>query len=143
MVREKGGALVSSTADAPHLLATVLAVRGDFDARYPDAVRRLVRGALDANAQALRDPGPAAKVLGLLAPRLGDPADALQACPPASLQENLGFFGLSGESPVTYGVLFQSAAALGVKLGQSSAPVDPQDTADLDSLKYVAAAKTP
>ena len=43
-------ARVSSTVDAPHLIATVLVARGYFAARYPDAIRRVLRGALDANA---------------------------------------------------------------------------------------------
>jgi ABC-type nitrate/sulfonate/bicarbonate transport system substrate-binding protein len=140
-VKEKGGALVSTTADAPHLVAWVLAVRGEFLARYPDAMRRLVRGALDANAQAAKDPGPAALALGTLAPELGDPNDVLAAEPPAQLKDNLAFFGLGGETPVTYQELYTSAVALQAKVAGQPPPTDVDETADPSVLKYVSAAK--
>ncbi len=140
-VKEKGGTLVSTTADAPHLVAWVLAARGEFLARYPDAMRRLVRGALDANAQALKDSGPAVLALGSVAPELGDPNDVLAAEPPAQLKDNLAFFGLAGEAPVTYQELYQSAVALQAKVLGQSPPTDVDDTADPSVLKYVSAAK--
>ncbi|HLM44214.1 MAG TPA: ABC transporter substrate-binding protein, partial [Myxococcaceae bacterium] len=46
--KDRGGTVLATTADAPHLIATVLVARGDFAARYPDAVRRVLRGLLDA-----------------------------------------------------------------------------------------------
>lgn len=143
MVRELGGSLVSTTADAPHLLATVLVARGEFSARYPDAVRRLIRGSLDASAQVVKAPEEAARVLGSFAPELGDPTEAILAAPPATMRENLAFFGLSGEAPVTYSELYQSAVSLAVKLtGPGSAP-SAEETADLGALKYVSATQRP
>jgi len=142
--KELGGAVIASTVDAPHLIATVLVSRGDFAARYPDAIRRVIRGALDANAQAAKDPSEAARALGAAAPQLGDPTEAMRSAPPASLKDNLGYFGLEGEAPVTYAESYQSAAALQVKLGVS--PVTPpsaEDTADLGPLRYVASVKRP
>ena len=65
---DRGGKLLATTADAPHLVATVLVVRGEFAARYPDGVRRIIRGLLDAAAVTLRDPVPAARLLGEVAP---------------------------------------------------------------------------
>lgn len=142
-VRELGGSLVSTTADAPHLVATVLVARGDFAARYPDAVRRLLRGLLDANAQVIKAPDEAARALMAVAPRLGDPTEAILMAPPATTRENLAFFGLSGEAPVTYGELYQSAVALSQKLtGTGSAP-SAEETADLGALKYVSATQRP
>lgn len=143
MVRELGGALVSTTADAPHLLATVLVARGEFAARYPDAVRRLIRGALDASAQVVKSPEAAARALGSFAPELGDPTEAILAAPPASTRENLAFFGLAGEAPVTYGELYQSAVALSQKLTGPSVAPSAEETADLGALKYVSATQRP
>jgi ABC-type nitrate/sulfonate/bicarbonate transport system substrate-binding protein len=140
---EGTGQVLASTADAPHLLATVLVARGDFAARFPDAVRRIVRASLDANTQVLADRTEAARVLGTLAPRVGDPMQAIAAAPPSTLKENLAFFALSGEAPVTYGELFDSAAALNHRV--FGAPPAPQagDAVDLSALKYVATPQPP
>jgi ABC-type nitrate/sulfonate/bicarbonate transport system substrate-binding protein len=141
--RDRGGKVLATTADAPHLVATVLVVRGEFAARYPDAVRRVLRGMLDAAQAVHRDPLPAARLLGEVAPYLGDPREALKSAPPATLRENLAFFGLSGEAPVTYDELFGSAGALFVKTGriQQQSPAD--EARDLGALKYVSEARGP
>jgi len=133
--RERGGKVLATTADAPHLLATVLVVRGEFAARYPDGVRRIIRGMLDSAAATLRDPTPAARFLGEVAPSLGDPREAIRAEPPATLRENLAFFGLTGQAPVTYDELFQSAAALEARLGKRAPPPAAEDTRDLTVLR--------
>lgn len=135
--REVGANQLSSTADAPHLLASVLVARGDFAARYPDGIRRLLRGTLDANAQVLKDRTEAARVLGALAPELGDPMEAIGAAPPSTLKENLAFFGLADVAPVTFSELFTSAAALNQKLFGAPPAPEAEDTADLGALKYV------
>jgi ABC-type nitrate/sulfonate/bicarbonate transport system substrate-binding protein len=130
--------VLATTADAPHLIATVLVARGDFAARYPDAIRRVLRGLLDATKALQKDALPGARLLGEVAPYLGDPRDALSAAPPANLRDNLAFFGLSGEAPVTYDELFHSAGLLFAKLGKSPPPPPSEDTRDLGALKYVA-----
>ncbi|SET27605.1 ABC transporter substrate-binding protein [Stigmatella erecta] len=141
--RDRGGAVLATTADAPHLLATVLVARGDFAARYPDAVRRVLRGLLDAGQAVQKDPAQAARLLGDVAPYLGDPTEAIRSAPPATLADNRSFFGLSGEAPVTYDELFQSASALFQKL-RKRAPAPPaEDTRDLGALKYVSEARGP
>lgn len=142
-VKEVGGEIIATTADAPHLVATVLVTRGDFAARYPDAIRRLLRGVLDANQAVLKDPNEAARLLGNAAPKLGDPTEAIRAAPPATLKDNLAFFGLGDEAPVTYAELFQSAAALNQKLFDAPAAPAAEDTADLGALKYVASSRGP
>jgi ABC-type nitrate/sulfonate/bicarbonate transport system substrate-binding protein len=141
--KEVGATRLTSTADAPHLLATVLVTRGDFAARYPDAIRRVIRGVLDANAQVLKDRSEAARVLGTLAPQLGDPMEAIGAAPPATLKENLAFFGIADEAPVTYAELFKSATELNQKLFNAPPAPEPEDTADLGALKYVATPQPP
>jgi ABC-type nitrate/sulfonate/bicarbonate transport system substrate-binding protein len=143
MVRELGGSLVTTTADAPHLLATVVVARGDFAARYPDAVRRLLRGALDAGGQVQKAPEEAARALGTFVPELGDPTEAIAAAPPATLKDNLAFFGLAGEAPVTYLELYQSAVALSQKLTGPSTVPGAEETADLGALKYVSGTPRP
>lgn len=142
-VKQVGGSVLSSTVDAPHLVATVLVARGDFAARYPDAIRRVLRGALDANATVAKDPAPAARALGEVAGWLGDPAEAIRQSPPASVRDNLSFFGLSGEAPVTYFELFQSASALGTRLWNNPPAPQAEDTCDLGALKYVSSTRGP
>jgi len=132
---ERGGKLLATTADAPHLIATVLVVRGEFAARYPDGVRRAIRGLLDAAAATARDPTPAARLLGEVAPSLGDPRDAVLGEPPATLRENLAFFGIAGQAPVTYDELFQSAAALEGRLAKSPPAPAAEDTRDVTVLR--------
>lgn len=141
--KDRGGTVLATTADAPHLIATVLVARGDFAARYPDAVRRALRGFLEAANQVTKDPNAGARMLGEAAPYLGDPVEAVKGAPPATLADNLAFFGLSGEAPVTYDELFGSASALYLKLGRTSAALRPEDTRDLNALKYVAEARGP
>src|SRR5215470_14981827 len=132
---DRGGKVLASTADAPHLIATVLVVRGEFAARYPDGVRRTIRGLLDAAAATARDPMPAARLLGEVAPSLGDPRDAVRTEPPATLRENLAFFGIAGQAPVTYDELFQSAAALEARIGRTPPPPAAEDTRDVTVLR--------
>jgi ABC-type nitrate/sulfonate/bicarbonate transport system substrate-binding protein len=141
--RDRGGAVLASSADAPHLLATVLVARGDFAARYPDGLRRVIRGLLDASQSVLKDPGPGARLLGEVAPYLGDPTEAIRSAPPATLADNRAFFGLSGEAPVTYDELFQSASALYKKLQRTAGAPPAEDTRDLGPLKYVSEARGP
>ncbi len=141
--RDRGGKVLATTADAPHLIATVLVARGDFAARYPDAIRRVLRGLLDAGAAIAREPQAAARLLGEVAPYLGDPTEAIKSAPPATLKDNLAFFGLAGEAPVTYDELFQSASRLSVKIGNTPAPARAEDTRDLGALKYVSEARGP
>jgi ABC-type nitrate/sulfonate/bicarbonate transport system substrate-binding protein len=135
-LREHSGQMIASTADAPHLVATVLVARGEFAARYPDAIRRLVRGLLDAGRSVNKDPQEGARRLGEVAPYLGDPNEAIRLGPPASLDDNLGFFGMRGEPPVTFAELFSSAGALFVRLGRTAAVPDPDDVRDLAALRY-------
>ena len=132
---DRGGKVLATTADAPHLIATVLVVRGEFAARYPDGVRRIIRGLLDAAAAAAKDPVPAARLLGEVAPSLGDPREAVHGEPPATLRENLGFFGIAGQAPVTYDELFQSAAALESRIARSPPPPAAEDTRDVTVLR--------
>lgn len=141
--RDRGGAVLATTADAPHLVASVLVARGDYAARYPDAVRRVIRGLLDAGESVVKEPGPAARLLGEVAPYLGDPTEAIRSAPPATLADNRAFFGLSGEAPVTYDELFQSASALYQKLRRTAGTPPAEDTRDLGALKYVSEARGP
>lgn len=136
-VREVGGTVLSTTGDAPHLIADVLVARGDFAARYPDGIRRLLRGVLDSNQAVIKDPTEAARALGTFAPQLGDPTEAIAAAPPSTLKDNLAFFGLGDESPVTFHELFSSAAALNTKLFEAPVAPSPDDLVDLSGLKYI------
>ena len=141
--RDRGGKVLVTTADAPHLVSTVLVARGEFAARYPDAVRRVLRAMLDGSASIAKDPTEGARLLGEVAPYLGDPTEAIGRESPANLRDNLAFFGLAGEAPVTYDELFQSSTALLMKIGRiKSAPL-PEDTRDIGPLRYVSEARKP
>ncbi|MGZ6080676.1 MAG: ABC transporter substrate-binding protein, partial [Myxococcaceae bacterium] len=138
---DRGGKVLATTADAPHLVATVLVVRGEFAARYPDGVRRIIRALLDGAAATARDPTPAARLLGEVAPSIGDPREAIRAEPPATLRENLAFFGIAGQAPVTYDELFQSAAALEARLLRTPPPPAAEDTRDVTVLRSLGEAR--
>ena len=73
----------------------------------------------------------------------GDPIEAIRSAPPATLADNRAFFGLSGEAPVTYDELFQSASALFQKLKRAPPAPPAEDTRDLGALKYVSEARGP
>jgi len=141
--KDRGGAVLASTADAPHLITTVLVARGDFAARYPDALRRVLRGLLDAGAAVAANPASGARMLGEVAPYLGDPLEAIRSAPPATLADNRAFFALSGETPVTYDELYESAAALHAKTERAAPALPVEDTRDLGALKYVSEARGP
>ena len=134
--------MLATTADAPHLIASVVLARGEFAARYPDAVRRILRGLVDANVAVLRDPVPAARLLGDVAPQLGDPNAAVRSTAPATLKDNLAFFGLAGEAPVTYEELYQSALQLFARLERRTEPLHGAgETLDLSALRGMAEAR--
>jgi ABC-type nitrate/sulfonate/bicarbonate transport system substrate-binding protein len=138
--KERGGKILATTADAPHLCAIVLVARGDFASRYAEAVRRLVRAFFDEVDAVGKDPTAAAELLGTASPSLGDPRIAISADPPARLSENLAFFGASGDSPVRYAELYQSASSVWAKLKEPSDKFPPAESFDLTVLKAVARA---
>ena len=141
--RDRGGKVLVTSADAPHLIATVLVTRGEFAARYPDAIRRMIRAILDGASSVARDPSEGARLLGEIAPYLGDPLEAIQSEPPATLRDNLAFFGLAGEAPVTYDELLQSSGALLLKIGRIKSIPAPEDTRDVGALRYVSEMRKP
>jgi len=98
----------------------------------------VLRGLLEAGNTVAKDPVGGARLLGQVASYLGDPAQAVAANPPADLMENLSFFGLQGEAPVTYDELFQSALALYEKFSPEGRSVSAEDTRELGPLRYVA-----
>jgi len=138
--RERAGSVIATSADAPQLIATVLVVRAEFLARFPDAVRRLVRAQLDAADVVSRDPGEAARLLSAAVPQLGDPFEAIKADPPESLLDNLAFFDVRGDAPVRYEELYKSAVDLWRKLGEPADTSLPADTRELGPLMAAAAA---
>jgi ABC-type nitrate/sulfonate/bicarbonate transport system substrate-binding protein len=141
--RDRGGKVLATSADAPHLIATVLVTRGEFAARYPDAIRRMIRAILDGASNVAKDPNEGARLLGEVAPYLGDPLEAIRSDPPATLRDNLAFFGLSGEAPVTYDELLQSSGALLLKIGRVRSIPVPEDTRDVGALRYVSEMRKP
>lgn len=141
--RDRSGNVLATSADSPFLLDLVLVVRGDLQARYPEAVRRLVRGVLEANEAVRKDALDAARLLDAAAPALGDPVQAIKDEPPATTGENLAFFGVGGDAPVHFDELFASAANLGVRLGNAPSGQDPGEIRELTPLRAVTAAPPP
>jgi ABC-type nitrate/sulfonate/bicarbonate transport system substrate-binding protein len=138
---DRGGKILATTSDAPHLTELVLVVRGDWLARYPEAVRRLVRGTAEACESVRRDSMEAARLLDTTAPGVGDPEAAIKDEPPATQVENAGFFGLSRDAPIHFDELIGSASALGQKLGEESIKLDPSEVRDLMALRALAASR--
>ncbi|HCF59482.1 MAG TPA: hypothetical protein DFS52_15995, partial [Myxococcales bacterium] len=138
-VRELNAAIVASTADAPHLLAQVLVFRGDFLARYPDAPRRLVRAILEQAELLAVDPTEGARALArhekLVAEAL-NPFTELKLDPPATLAENLAFFGIRGDTPVRFADLFASARKVWRKLGKPIGSIEEPLPVSLDPLEH-------
>ena len=132
-----GEKVLSSTSDAPNLVANVLAARGEYLARYPDGIRRILRCLLLANQSALKDSSDAARALGDAAPEVGDPVEAMGASPPASLKDNEVFFGLAPDAPVTFQELYRSAAMLGTRLFGAPPSLSPQELLALEPLRFV------
>lgn len=135
--KDRAGSVLATTADSPHLLDEVLVVRGELLARYPEAVRRLVRGTLDGSEAVRKDAMEAARLLDSAAPALGDPIQAIKDEPPATAAENLAFFGIAGDAPVRFDELFASAANLAVHLGEAPTGLDPGELRDLSPLRAV------
>ncbi len=106
-------------------------------------MRRVLRALLDGSTSIAKDATEGARLLGEIAPYLGDPTEAIGRESPANLRDNLAFFGLSGEAPVTYDELFQSCTALLMKIGKIKSAPPPEDTRDLGPLRYVSEARKP
>lgn len=141
--KDRGGTVLATSSDSPFLLDFVLVVRGDLEARYPEAVRRLVRGVLEANEQVRKDALDAARLLDAAAPALGDPVQAIKDEPPATIADNLAFFSISGDAPVHFDELLASAANLAVRLGTAPTGEDPGEIRDLNPLRAVIASPPP
>jgi len=137
--KDRNGAVLASSSDSPFLLDLVLVVRGDLAARYPEAVRRLVRAVLEANAAVRKDALDGARLLDAAAPALVDPVQAIKDEPPATLAENLAFFGIEGDAPVHFDELYASAAGLAVHLGEGQPGADPREVREPAALRAVAA----
>ncbi|MBS2031706.1 MAG: ABC transporter substrate-binding protein [Deltaproteobacteria bacterium] len=141
--RDRAGAVLATSADSPYLLDLVLVVRGELVARYPEAVRRLVRGTLEANEAVRKNAIEAARLLDSAAPALGDPVQAIKDEPPATVAENLAFFGVSGDAPVHFDELLASAANLATKLGEAPSGLDPAEILESAPLRSIVANPAP
>jgi hypothetical protein len=98
---------------------------------------------IDAGGVVSRGSSDGARRLGEVAPYLGDPAEAIRAEPPSTMEDNLAFFGLAGEPPVTFEELFDSAGALYLKLGRTTQVPQASQVRDSAALAYVASARGP
>jgi hypothetical protein len=116
-VHDKGRVLWS-TATVPHLVHEVLVARGDVLARWPESLQRLVRGLLDQARGLHKDPAETLRWLGTTWPQFGDPALALKTVAISGLQENLGFLGVAGPSPVRAIEVLQAYQRLGAAEGR-------------------------
>jgi hypothetical protein len=68
----------------------------------------------------------------------------VRTSPPATLKENLAFFGLAGEAPVTYDELYQSAVQLFSRLERRTEPARlAEETRDLSALRGAAEVRGP
>jgi len=132
------GEFLDSTAEVPHLVASLLVARGAFAARYPEVALRVLRGVFEMEQNMGRYGKPMLAGLKKKYPELLKPEQLLQEEPLASLQENLAFFGLQGHAAVGYAELYQSTMALATKLYERPPAPRTEESLELTPLKRLA-----
>ena|GEM_PF-1079688 len=132
------GELLESTADVPHLVASVLVARGGFVARYPEVAVRILRGVFEMEQNMTRYRKRILKSFRQKYPGLQKPEQWLQEEPLASMEENLAFFGLWGHAAVGYAELYQSTVALASKLYERPPAPRMEESLELAPLKRLA-----
>jgi ABC-type nitrate/sulfonate/bicarbonate transport system substrate-binding protein len=137
-VLQNKGEFLESTADVPHLVASVLVARGSFVARYPEVVLRVLRGVFELEQNMGRYRKRIHKGFRQKYPQLLKPEQLLQEEPLASLEENLAFFGLQGHAAVSYAELYQSTVALASKLYERPPAPGVEESLELTPLKRLA-----
>ncbi|MCL2626214.1 MAG: hypothetical protein FWD46_05305 [Cystobacterineae bacterium] len=137
-VLQNKGEFLDSTADVPHLVASVLVARGSFVARYPEVILRVIRGLFDLEQNMARYRKRMLKSFKQQYPNLGKPEQMLQEEPLASMEENLAFFGLRGQAAVGYAELYQSTTALASKLYERPPAPRVEESLELAPLKRLA-----
>jgi len=135
---ENKGEFLESTADVPHLVASVLVARGNFVARYPEVVLRVLRGVFEMEQNMGRYRRRIHKGFGQKYPNLLKPEQLLKEEPLASMEENLAFFGLQGHVAVSYAELYQSTFALASKLYDKTPAPGVEESLELTPLKRLA-----
>jgi len=134
-VLQNKGEFLESTADVPHLVASVLVARGSFVARYPEAVVRVLRGVFELEHNMGRYRKRIHKSFSQKYPQLLKPEQLLHEEPLASMEENLAFFGLQGHAAVGYAELYQSTVALASKLYERPPAPKVEESLELTPLK--------
>ena len=131
------GEFLESTADVPHLVASVLVARGSFVARYPEVVVRVLRGIFELEQNMGRYRKRLHKGFAQKYPELRKPEQLLQEEPLASMEENLAFFGLQGHAAVGYAELYQSTLTLASKLYERPPGPSVEESLELTPLKRI------
>ena len=137
-VQQNKGEFLDSTADVPHLVASVMVARGSFVARYPEVVLRVLRGVFELEQNMGRHRRRMLKNFKQKYPRLQGPEQLMQEEPLASMEENLAFFGLYGQAAVGYAELYQSTMALASKLYERPPAPRVEESLELAPLKRLA-----
>ena len=132
------GEFLESTAEVPHLVASVLVARGNFVARYPEVVVRVLRGVFELEQNMGRYRRRIHQNFRRKYPELLKPEQLLEEEPLASMEENLAFFGLQGHVAVGYAELYQSTGALASKLYERPPAPGIEESLELTPLKRLA-----
>lgn len=123
LAAEARGKILISTREATNLIADIFVARGDFLKERPEAARAFVKGWLEGVEEAKENPGKAVRLMAENFQGIG-PADAEGMWKDVYLpnyQENLRFFGISGENdPTGFQPIFETASRIWNKIGESN-----------------------
>jgi NitT/TauT family transport system substrate-binding protein len=115
-----GASILASTLDATNLLGGTMVARGDFVARYPEAVTNFLRGWFEGVDAANADLEAAAGVLlnSFSGITMDDAMGMLYDVKLAGAQENRQLFELDGDALVGYDDLWTSASKIWTTIGK-------------------------
>lgn len=117
--RGGGGHILASTREATNLIADIFYARRDFLTAHPETMRRFVAGWMRGQAMAAANPGAAAAALARYFTNvsLEDGQAMLANARLTDYWDNVAFFEMSGDQPVGYADIFQSASGLWRQVG--------------------------
>lgn len=137
-----GASILASTLDATNLLGGTMVVRGDFAARYPDAVSAFLKGWFEGVDAVNADMESAAMVLlgsfgGIT---MDDAMGMLYDVKLAGAAENRQLFELDGDALVGYDDLWTSACKIWITIGKLEETTRPDLTRQTRFLQEATAA---
>jgi len=137
-----GASILASTLDATNLLGGTMVVRGDFAARYPDAISAFLKGWFEGVDAVNTDMESAAMVLldSFAGITMDDAMGMLYDVKLAGAAENRQLFELDGDALVGYDDLWTSASKIWITIGKLEETTRPDLTRQTRFLQEATAA---